>query len=421
MLGYSQLTETAIWLQTTTSADVQVRFWKEEDPRRARLSRVIRTTAGEDHIARFILSGLDFGTRYEYEVYVDGIRVHRNDRMRFQTLPMWKHRSDPPSFRIAIGSCAFINDPPYDRPGKPYGDRMEIFERIAAAKPDLMLWLGDNVYYREGDWISEEGMRSRWAKDRSLPQLQALLASVHHYATWDDHDYGPNNSDRTYPLRRTALEIFKDYWANQTYGLDDVPGVFSRFVWNDVEFFLLDDRYHRSPNLKDPMQRQMLGREQLEWLLESLRSSDARFKIVANGNQMLNPIASDETFNDFPTEQKLLFDFLRDSGVEGVLFLSGDKHHSELIRRTDIASYPLYDLTVSPLTAGVHLSEVEAGNPARVPGTVVVERNFATIDVSGPASDRRLVIRVHDWTGRELWSHTIRAAELKRPTAETIR
>jgi alkaline phosphatase D len=417
MLGYAQLTEAAIWLQTTTSADVQIRFWNEGDPRRARLSRVIRTEKTGDHIARFILSDLEFGTRYGYEVYVDGLRLDRSDRMSFQTLPMWKHRGDPPPFRFAIGSCAYINDPPYDRPGKPYGDKMEIFSQIVATKPDFMIWLGDNVYYREGDWISERGMRARWAKDRSLPQLQALLASVHHYATWDDHDYGPNNSDRTYPLRRTALEVFRDYWANQTYGLEETPGVFSRFVWNDVEFFLLDDRYHRSPNLEDPARRQMLGPAQMEWLLESLRSSDAKFKIVVNGNQMLNPLAYDETFNDFPVEQKVLFDFLRESGVEGVVFLSGDKHHTELIRRTDIAPYPLYDLTVSPLTAGVYLSQKEAENPARVPGTIVAERNFATVDVSGPAGDRRLVIRDFDWSGKELWSHTIRASELKPPAS----
>ena len=138
----------------------------------------------------------------------------------FQTQPMWRWRTDPPAMKIAIGSCAYINDPPYDRPGRPYGDGVEIFKAIADQKPDAMVWLGDNIYYREADWLSESGMRYRYAQNRELAELQPLLASAHHYAIWDDHDFGPDDSDRTFRLRETALGVFKDYWANVTYGTD---------------------------------------------------------------------------------------------------------------------------------------------------------------------------------------------------------
>jgi len=415
MLGYSQMTETVVWLQTKQPARVQVRFWREGEPRTARLSEVLHASAENDHIARFMITDLEFGSKYDYEIYLDGIRYEAPHRFSFQTQPMWRYRKDPPAFRFVIGSCAYINDPPFDRPGNPYGAQMGIFNTIVAQKPDFMLWIGDNVYYRDADWLSVRAMRARYAQNRQLPELQSLLASVHHYATWDDHDYGPNNSDRTYPLRKESLQIFRDYWANQTYGLDEVPGVFGRFVWNDVEFFLLDDRYHRSPNaMQPPEKREMLGRPQFDWLLESLRSSNATFKVVINGNQILNPLAFDETLNEFPTEQKQLFDFLRTSGVEGVIFVSGDKHHTELIRRTDIAPYPLYDVTVSPLTAGTFFGKEETDNAARVPGTLVVERNFATVDITGPAKDRKFEIRTYDYGGKLLWTQVIGAAELKK-------
>lgn len=413
MLGYAQITETVVWLQTKEPARVQVRYWKEGEPRSARLSNMIATSSATDHIARFVISHLEFGSRYEYEIYLNGIRYDAPHRFAFQTQPMWRHRTDPPAFRFAIGSCAYINDPPFDRPGTPYGAGMEIFRTIAAQRPDFMLWIGDNIYYREADWLSERGMRERYAQNRQLPELQPLLATTHHYATWDDHDYGPNNSDRTFPLKRESLQVFRDYWANQTYGLEEAPGVFSRFVWNDVEFFLLDDRYHRSPNnLQPPERRQMFGPEQLQWLFESLRSSNATFKIVVNGNQMMNPLDFDETLNDFPSEQKEIFEFLRSSGVTGVIFVSGDKHHTELIRRTDIAPYPVYDVTISPLTAGTWFGKEEAENPARVPNTLVVERNFAIVEVNGPAKERTLEIRTYNAAGKLLWSHTIAAVDL---------
>jgi alkaline phosphatase D len=418
MLGMSEMTESIIWLQTTRPARAQIRFWKQNQPATARLSDALQTTADGDLIARFRLTNLDFGTRYDYEVYLDSVRVSFPYPTAFQTQPMWRWRSDPPTFTVAIGSCAYMNDPPYDRPGRPYGSGFEIFTAIARARPDVMIWLGDNIYYREADWLTENGMRYRNAHSRSLAELQPLLASTHHYAIWDDHDYGPNDSDRTFRLRETALRVFQDYWANPTYGTTDTPGVFGRFEWGDVEFFLLDDRFHRSPNrMPASPDKVMLGEAQMRWLMESLRSSDATFKIIASGSQMLNPLTFYEGWGMFPDEQARLLSFIRDTRINGVMFLSGDRHHTELIRRTDLGTYPLYDFTSSPLTSGGGRNEREANNPARVPGTWVTDaiRNFGLIEVTGGRGDRRLILRTLDATGREMWRHEIRQSELQFP------
>jgi alkaline phosphatase D len=336
----------------------------------------------------------------------------------FQTQPHWRWRTEPPAFRFALGSCAYINDPPFDRPETPYGSGFEIFRTIAAKKPDFMIWLGDNVYYREPDWLTETAMRYRYRQNRELPELQQLLATTHNYATWDDHDYGPNDSDRTFRLREAALRIFKDYWANAIYGEPETPGVFGRFEWADVEFFLLDDRFYRSPNaMPNPAEKEMFGERQMRWLMESLRSSDAAFKIVVAGNQMLNQLTPKESFKQFPAEQRRLLDFIRDARVEGVLFLSGDRHYTELIRLKDVGTYPLYDFTSSPLTAGNSKPyPVEQNNPDRVPGTLVTEvKTFGMIEVAGTAKERRLILRAFDSTGKELWKHEIQASELKFP------
>jgi len=414
MLGYSEMTETVVWLQTRKPSRVQVRFWKQGQMATARLSNAVETVEATDQIARIKISGLEFGAKYDYEVYIDGLRVALPYAATFQTQPVWRWRTDPPAMKIAIGSCAYINDPPYDRPGRPYGDGVEIFKSIADQKPDAMVWLGDNIYYREADWLSEAGMRYRYSHNRELAELQPLLASVHHYAIWDDHDFGPDNSDRTFRLRGEALRVFKDYWANMTYGTDDAPGVFGRFEWGDVEFFLLDDRYHRAPNRMPPgPEKVMFGEAQMRWLMESLASSNATFKIIAGGNQMLNPMTFFEAFGNYPAEQKRLFDFLRETKITGVLFISGDRHHTELIKREDVSAYPLYDFTSSPLTAGTARSEREAYNAARVANTLVTGiKNFGLIEVSGTAKDRRLLLRAIDLKGKEVWRHEIKASDL---------
>jgi alkaline phosphatase D len=422
MLGHSELTETEVWLQTNKPCRAEVRYWKRGKPEAARLSDAVDTNEASDFIARFKLSRLTFGTRYEYEIYLDGLRVPLAANPSFQSQAMWRWRTDPPPCRIAIGSCAYINDADYDRPVKsgdqPYGGGYEIFQSIARQRPDAMLWLGDNVYYREADWLNETAMRYRYAHGRALPEMRELLASSHHYAIWDDHDFGPNDSDRAYRAPERALRVFKDYWANSSYGLPETPGIFSRFEWNDLEFFLLDDRYHRSPNRapNDP-KKVMFGDAQMRWLMDALVSSNAPFKIIAGGNQMMNPLTPFEAFGNFPEEQRRLIDFIREARVPGVLFLSGDRHHTELIKRIEPGLYPLYDFTSSPLTSTAEQPrKEEENNPARVPGTWVTGvRNFGLIEASGPAKQRKLVLRTLDATGKEWWRHEIAAADLTFP------
>lgn len=419
MLGHSEMTETEVWLQTNKPCRAEVRYWKRGKFNAARISEAVQTDEGRDFIARFKLSRLEFGTRYDYEIYLDGLLVPLPSNPSFQSQAMWRWRTDPPPFRIAIGSCAYINDPDYDRPIKtgdqPYGGGYEIFKTIASQQPDAMLWLGDNIYYREADWLNETAMRYRYAHGRSLPELRELLASTHHYAIWDDHDFGPNDSDRAYRTRETSLGIFKDYWGNAEYGTPEAPGVFSRFEWNDVEFFLLDDRYYRSPN-RTPTKtnKVMFGDAQMQWLMDALVSSNAPFKIVAAGNQMMNPLTPFEAFGNYPEEQKRLIDFIREARIPGVLFLSGDRHHTELIKRTEPGLYPLYDFTSSPLTSTPDKPhKEEEQNSARVPGTWVTDvRNFGLIEASGPAKQRRLLLRTLDANGKEWWRHEVSESEL---------
>ncbi len=76
-------------------------------------------------------------------------------------------------------------------------------------------------------------------------------------------------------------------------------------------------------------------------------------------------------------------------------------------------TYPLYELTVSPLTASPFAGADNEANPLRVPGTLVVQRNFAVLEFTGPARERRVVIRVYSAQGKLLWERTLWARELE--------
>ncbi len=403
MLGYSEMTETVVWLQTVSEASVRLRYWPKSAPEKVLETAAITTSRGRDHIALFTLTDLLAGTRFAYEVWINGTRLNFDYALEFQTQPIWRWRGDAPEFTFTFGSCMYVNDEPFDRPGKPYGAEYELLGAIAGEKPDFMLWLGDNVYTREADWLTEAAMRKRYRHTRACKELQPLLAATHHYATWDDHDYGPNDSDRSFRLKRGSLGIFKDYWPGVSYGTNGVEGVFSRFEWGDCEFFMLDDRYWRSSDAL-PQGREMLGKAQMQWLKDALLSSRAALKFIVCGGQMFNPMMNFECFGKYPEEQKDLADFLVQAKLNGVLVLSGDRHASELLKIEREGTYPLYEYTSSPMTAGPGRYEPEAENKARVPGTWVTNtRNYGKVKVSGKTGERTLTLSAHDKSGKELW------------------
>lgn len=412
MVGYSAMREVALWAQTTGPAEVGFVYWDLERPGERRETPVARARAEAGFAVEIPVALLEPGRRYGYELRIDGEPVSVAWPLEFQTQDLWQWREDPPAFRFVIGSCFYVNDPPYDRPGEPYGGGYEILDAMVEARPDAMIWMGDNVYLREADWYSRAGIFYRYTHTRSLPELQPLLGSTHHYATWDDHDYGPDNADWTWREKATTREAFKAFWANPTTGTPEFGGITTMFQWGDVDVFLVDDRWFRSSENRVG-DRQMLG-PQLEWLVDALASSRATFKIVVSGSQLLNPEARWESFATFPAERGRFLDALRENDIPGVLFLTGDVHYSVLTRMTRPGTYPLYDLTVSPLTAGpTEIEEARSRNHLGVPGTIYADRNFATLDFSGPREDRVLAITVRSTTGDEIWTREIRATELR--------
>lgn len=410
MLGYVDMKEALIWVQTRESALVYVEYWDKDKPARKYKTSSLRTEKASGYTAKCIADQVQPGKSYQYRVYINKLPVALPYPTEFKTQPLWQWRTDPPEFALVTGSCAYINETEFDRPGKPYGSDYEIFTQIHRQKPDLMLWLGDNAYYREPDWATRTGMLHRYTHSRSLPELQPLLASTHHYAIWDDHDFGPDNSDRTWPHKETSWEIFRAFWGNPSFGIEGRKGCTSWFQYADVDFFLLDDRYFRTPDVCPGCPRTMLGREQVDWFLSALGASRAPFKIVAIGNQFITSNAHDETFAGlYQAERDSILAYIERAGIKGVVFLTGDRHFTELSALKNGAGNWVYDLTTSPFTAGVNTRGPNEENTFRVEGTVVAQHNFSMLRFSGPRKNRNLDITVYNYKGEEQWHKRIAA------------
>jgi alkaline phosphatase D len=423
MLGHTELRSATVWMQFekgVTSASVS---YRPKNQRSTRMITITNQLTGSDfNTTVFTLGGLEPGTTYSY--YISGANERRIlDSGEVTTQSLWQFRTAPPDFVFLTGSCAYFNEKQYDRPGSPYGSNdSAIFHHMSKENANLMLWLGDNWYTREVDYHSTWGLFYRASHDRQVKSMKALLKKMPQYATWDDHDYGPNDADKSYHLKESARDVFTRYWANPSYG-EGGQGIYTRFSYNDVDFFILDDRWWRSNDrMKDSVDgrpnvaKKMFGDQQMEWLKNSLLYSNMKnntgFRIIVTGSQVLNQASMWDAFRKFPGEYAELMKFLDDNKIRRVLFLTGDRHHSEVIKLDRAGAYPLYDITISPLTSGAAKTQgAEANNPGRVSREIAVQ-NYGRVSVTGQGEDRRLTVEMLGIDGQLLEKWEVRAADL---------
>lgn len=268
-------------------------------------------------------------------------------------LPLFSNpTSDAPLQRIAFGSCAGEDAP------------QPIWEHVLAAQPDLWIWAGDNIY---GDTDDMNVMREKYARLAAIPGYNKLLKSgIPILATWDDHDYGRNDAGADYPFRADSQDVFLDFFGvSKTSTRRTREGIYHSEIIGPkgkrVQIILLDTRYHRSrldryppppgktrgayrPNT-DP-DATVLGDAQWNWLREQLLKP-AELRLIVSSIQVISPDHIYEKWNNFPRERQRLLALIQETQAEGVLFLSGDRHHAELSCLREEELYPLYDLTSS--------------------------------------------------------------------------
>ena len=239
--------------------------------------------------------------------------------------------------------------------------------------------------------------------------MQAFLASTHNYAILDDHDFGPNDSDRGFWNKNETLKAFELFWANPSYGVGNIEGAITSFQWGDADFFLLDNRTHRSPNKRKTGERTQLGEDQIQWLFDNLATSYGTFKFVVLGGQFLSTSATYESYMNygFEKERQRIIDFIYEENIKNVVFLTGDVHFSELAVLKKKGKPTIWDITSSPLNSGTNTHALEKDNKLRVDGSVIMVRNFVEIGLSGPVKERKIDLNYYDTDGNLLWSYQI--------------
>ena len=268
--------------------------------------------------------------------------------------------------QIAFGSC--IDERKRNHP---------IWKALNSKKPDVMVFMGDNLYYKHSDLNQDttlDTLNIYYDRLGKTPGLQRLReSSTEILATWDDHDYGPNDSDSTLSLKKLTQTQFLNFWYGTPVDAEHRPGIYQSVFYTvgdkTLQVILLDTRFFRTPWKRDLRADEpsygailsttesgetMLGDAQWTWL-EDRFQQQADLHILVSSIQVLPVDHDSERWDGMPKERERLLQLISSASAYTII-LSGDRHLAEASKlpRSEYADlkYDLYEITSSPMTSG---------------------------------------------------------------------
>lgn len=308
--------------------------------------------------------------------------------------------------RIAFGSCLQQWRP------------QPIWTEILAAKPQLMLMMGDNVY---GDIKGPEAkeLADAYARLAAHPEFVVARRRLPMLAIWDDHDYGANDAGRSFSYRVASAQLFHRFWGlemtraaidgihySRTYGPPD----------QRVQIIMLDTRTHRSdlkrktPEFKHwgPYEpdgdraKTLLGEEQWSWLEHQLMQP-ADLRLLVSSIQVLAEGHGWERWGNLPHERERLLALLERLDARNVVLLSGDRHSGALYRASR-GRLDLVEMTSSSLNAPPRGPMQDTPLPP-LASEMFIQENYGLIEIDWAA--RRLAISLRGLQARALVTHSM--------------
>ncbi len=347
----------------------------------------------------------------------------------FQFLSTVRSNADTqaPISRIAFGSCAKQWEP------------QPIWDFVSRRDPDVFLFLGDAIY---GDWHGEEvfsptreSLIADWERLAAIPEFAAFRSKTPILATWDNHDYGKHDGGAEFELKDISKEIFLDFFGEPVASIRRKrAGIYDAAMFGPegqrTQIILLDTRSFKSPYLIDARDKAvkaalnirgqylpstdpdatLLGQEQWDWLeLELSKPAEVRF--ICSSTQVVADEKAMEEWGNYPLERQRLFKLIETTQANGVIFLSGNVHYSE-ISGTDEGPYVLTDFTSSGMTHS-EPAYAELNNAKRIQGPFT-GFNFGEVSIAwNDPAGAVVTLRCYDAVGRQQFEHIVHASELR--------
>ncbi|WP_418103671.1 alkaline phosphatase D family protein [Vibrio harveyi] len=317
-------TQVIIWTRVTTAASYVEVTWqvsRSEDFSTIEQSGTFATDTSRDFTVKVDVQNLNPSTQYYYRFMVGETTSIVG---MTQTLP----EGSVDKASMAVVSCA-------NYPAGYFNVYKEILKQHQTESFDVVLHLGDYIYeYGAGGYASEDAARlgrepskgtecitlddyrKRYAQYRQDQDLQALHAALPMIAVWDDHELAndawkngaENHQDNegSFVDRRAAAAAAWTEWLPVRENTFSNMLIYRQFSFGDlINLMMLDTRLvgRDQPldyfSLNAPTMdaigglvaqsrsadRELLGTEQLAWLMNAFNSQDAKWNVL--GQQVL--------------------------------------------------------------------------------------------------------------------------------------
>lgn len=329
------------------------------------------------------VTGLELNTNYILQVLnKDQILDQRN----FTTVSL-----DLTNPKIGVVSC--LNDKFKDL-------QFEMWQDYLKHTPNYTFMIGDNVY--ADNVMGPDGVLLRfkyatadilWKRYIETFNIVSYYRTAHLIPTlgiWDDHDYGHNGGDGSYPYKKEALKIFEAF-----YGIKDLPNK-SKSVQRTIEkiggagyifrafgqsFVFIDARFDKStPDQLNTKDESHLGFTQTSKIMNELDKSKSAWLI--KGDQFFGAYHQFESFEkNHPNDFKKFLNQIKNKKSK-VFFVSGDRHLNEIMKiEKEAVGYDTYELTSSSIHATVYPNSwKKTPNPRQIQGVSGV-RNYSMVSL----------------------------------------
>ncbi|KLU06938.1 Alkaline phosphatase [Rhodopirellula islandica] len=386
-------------------------------------SEPLSANRDNDFIARHKVSSLKPGTRYHFRVLASSPEGEQplEPIGHFQTLP--SEVSEAP-IQFLVFSCMNYNKFLHGNQARASGPLTATDEdkrlgypalvQMREQSPAFFVATGDIVYYdnpyRNAETLPE--LRQCWHEQFRFPRLIDFLKEVPGYWSKDDHDFRFNDSDHgkdRLPLPQTGIDVFREQLPIVPAGDQESPTYRTFRVNQHLQIWLTEGRDYRSLNrMKDGPKKTLWGEEQKQWLQDTLKASDAKWKLLISPTPLVGPDDAYKKDNHanlkgFRHEANEFFEWLETNKIERFMTICGDRHwqyHS--IHPSGVQEFACGALNDENSRMGV-----PPGSPKGTDPEALIEQPFLSPEPSGGflsvTAGENLLIEFYNDEGQRLY------------------
>lgn len=310
---------------------------------KSKITKVYSRKYSEWKLVEVKVSDLEPGIKYKFKVELRVGKYKDEDTRFFKTLNMKKEK-----YKLLIASC--MADSYHKIGDKAWGT-------VEDKDLDAFFLIGDIVYadYFNGRYlgIKASDMRHIWSRyidSRFKLKLYQLKNLKPVFATWDDHDLGINNGDKTYDKLGSVSKVFRSFFPIfEDQYINKGRGVGFKLSLGTNNFFFLDNRSFRDKS-KNGFH---LGQKQANWIVDHAKKS-SNLNWLIQGDQFFGGYHKHESFEgNHPKKFKIFLAKLKKS-MKKYVFISGDRHLYEFMKiDADAIGHATYEITTSAFHAKI--------------------------------------------------------------------